>query len=264
MAFQTGSNYLVAIKREVAATPGVAATEFGACVLRTVDSPGLKLNRANIQSAERNDAMIRPMPRLGFKTVDGSLNSEWSVGGAIDMLLAALLRTVWSTDITKTYDNTAAHLSLEVTDASTLTQVGTDSFVDVFYVGDVIVLSNMTSEANNGIQLLITAVAANVLTIAGTPLTVEGADIACTITRLNKVLTYAGAGTPTHESLEITATNTIVSVGTTSFVGVIYVGDIIRLAGMSNVLNNDINLRVATVAANTLTVVGTPLTIQVA
>ncbi|MFH1603813.1 MAG: phage tail tube protein, partial [Pseudomonadota bacterium] len=146
------------------------------------------------------------------------------------------------------------------TDASTLTQVGTDSFVGVFYEDDVIVLSGMTNEANNGIQLLITNVAADVLTVAGTPLTIEGADIACTITRLNKVLTYAAGAD--YTSLEITATNEITSVGTESFVGKIYVSDIIRLDGMSTVANNDLNVRVATVAANVLTVCGNPLTIQ--
>ncbi|MBU2249151.1 MAG: hypothetical protein KKD77_20560 [Gammaproteobacteria bacterium] len=73
-------------------------------------------------------------------------------------------------------------------------------------------------------------------------------------------ITYNGGAALT--SLEITAANTIISVGTTSFVGVIDVGAIIYLTDMSTAANNNVNCKVLTVAANTLTLVGTPLTIQ--
>ena len=199
MPFQTGSNYLVAIGPELVAT-GTPALANSGKILRTVDSPGLKLNRANIMSAERNDAMTRPMARLGFKSVDGSYNSEWSVGGMQDDLLAALLRTTWAVAATRTYDNTAALTSLEITGTNTITQVGTTSFVGAIFEGDIIYLTNMSNVLNNNINLRVLTVAANVLTVAGTPLTVQVADIACELIRRKKVYTPA---TPTRLSFSV-------------------------------------------------------------
>ena len=199
MSYQTGSNILVAVGPELAAT-GTAALANSGKVLRIVDSPGLKLNRANIMSAERNDAMMRPQARLGFKTVDGSFNSEWSVGGMMDDLLAALLRTTWTASSTITYDGGAALTSLEITANNTITSVGTTSFVGAIYVGDIIYLTDMSNVLNNNINLRVTAVAANALTVAGTPLTVQVADVACSLIRRKKL--YAPT-TPTRLAFSI-------------------------------------------------------------
>ena len=197
MAFQTGSNYLVALKREEAATPGTAATAGSAAVLRTLDSPGMKLTRANIMSAERNAAMTKPIARIGFKGVDGSYNTEWSVGGGHDILLEALVRGTWSAESTITYDNSAALTSLEVTGTNEITSVGTTSFVAAIFEGDIIYLTDMSTAANNNVNCRVIGVAANVLTLAGTPLTIQVADIACSLVRLKKVYTPA---TPTRYS----------------------------------------------------------------
>ena len=199
MAYQTGSNYLVAIGPELVAT-GTAALANSGKILRTVDSPGMKLNRANIMSAERNDAMMRPMARLGFKSADGSFNSEWSVGGMQDDLLAALLRTTWTASSTITYDGGAALTSLEVTAAGEITSVGTTSFVGAIFAGDIIYLTDMSTAANNNVNCRVLSVAANVLTLAGTPLTIQVADAACSLIRRKKV--YAPT-TPTRLSFSI-------------------------------------------------------------
>lgn len=199
MAFQTGSNILVAIGPELVAT-GTPALANAGKILRIVDSPGMKLNRANIMSAERNDAMMRPMPRLGYKTVDGSLNSEWSVGGAQDDLLAALLRASWSAASTITYDGGAALTSLEVTAANEITSVGTTSFVGAIFEGDIIYLTDMSTAANNNVNCRVLSVTANVLTLAGTPLTIQGADSACSLIRRKKVYTPS---TPVRQSWTI-------------------------------------------------------------
>lgn len=188
MANQTGSNYLVAIGPELVAT-GTPALVASGKQLRTIASPGLKLNRANIMSAERNDAMLRPMGRLGFKSVDGSYNSEWSVGGMQDDLLAALLRTSWGAAVTITYSNIATFTSLEITNTSTIVSVGTTSFVGVIFEGDIIYLTDMSNPLNNNINLRVLTVAANTLTVAGAPLTVQIADIACSLIRRKKLYT---------------------------------------------------------------------------
>jgi len=200
MAYQTGSNFLVALKKEVSGTPGTAATASGANVLRTIDSPGMKLNRANILSAERRDDMNRPIGRLGFKSVDGSFNSEWAVGGAQDILLEGLMRSTWGAAATITYSGSSALNTLEVTGTGEITSVGTTSFVGVIFEGDIIYLSDMSTAANNGVNVRVIGVAANVLTLAGTELTVQAADAACSLTRLKKAYTPSS---PTRVSYTI-------------------------------------------------------------
>lgn len=85
----------VAIKRET--TTGTAATATGATVLRITDSPGMELRRAVIQSNEKRDDMLRAQGRLGGKSVEGSYNSELSVGGATSMLFESIMRSAWVT-----------------------------------------------------------------------------------------------------------------------------------------------------------------------
>ena len=87
--------------------------------------------------------------------------------------------------------------------------------------------------------------------------------------------TFSAAITRTYDnsagltSLEVTADDTITQVGTTTLIGVIFVGDIITLTNMSTAANNDLRLRVTNVTATVITVaknsagVG-PLTVQAA
>ena len=65
-------------------------------------------------------------------------------------------------------------------------------------------------------------------------------------------------------SLEITNTSTMVNAGGSFLDEGVRVGDVIRLTGMSDVLNNDINLRVKTVASGTIVTHGALLTVQAA
>ena len=62
MTYQTSGNVLVALKAET--TTGVAvSTVTGAAQLRITDSPGLKLNRAVVQSEENRADGLRTMGR---------------------------------------------------------------------------------------------------------------------------------------------------------------------------------------------------------
>ena len=88
MAFQTGSNILVALKAE--STTGVAVgTVTGAQQVRITDSPGLELARAQIQSQEKRDDGNTTMGRSGGKSVAGSFNMEMIAGDAINTLMGS-------------------------------------------------------------------------------------------------------------------------------------------------------------------------------
>jgi hypothetical protein len=94
MASQTAGNVLAALKRET--TMGTAAAAgAGAKQIRIVDSPGLRLERGEILSAERRGDQLRPMGRLGSKNTGGSYSSELSVGGAMDDLFESIVRGTW-------------------------------------------------------------------------------------------------------------------------------------------------------------------------
>jgi len=88
---------------------------------------------------------------------------------------------------TITYNGGAALTSLEVTAANEITSVGTTSFVGVISEGDIIYLTDMSTAANNNVYCRVTTVAANKLTLAGTPLTIQAADSGCSLFQLPSV-----------------------------------------------------------------------------
>lgn len=90
MTYQTSANVLAAVHRETSINTQATAT--GATQIRIIDSQGVKLNRAQVQSAEKLATGLKSMGRLGYKSVDGSIDSEISVGGATDMFLEAIMR----------------------------------------------------------------------------------------------------------------------------------------------------------------------------
>lgn len=90
MANQSATNVLAALKRET--TFGTEASATGADRLRFLDSPGLKLSRANIESEERRDDQLQHIGRLGGKSVTGSYNTEVNPGGDFDLLVEDLVR----------------------------------------------------------------------------------------------------------------------------------------------------------------------------
>lgn len=85
-----------------------------------------------------------------------------------------------------------------------------------------------------------------------------------TITAATTITYNNGAGLT---SIQVTGTNTIVMVGTTTFLtSGVKVGDVIRLANMSTAANDNVNAVVSAISVDglTITVLGTPFTIQAA
>lgn len=189
MSGQPGVNVQVIYKAETFGTPQTGA---GGEMFRIQPGAGLTLNRTVIRDPEvRKDGMTS-MVRLGSKSVSGSYPGTLSVG-TFNTFLGALFRHAWAADTTVTYDNGAAHTSVEVTTASRLVTVGTGSLItDGVRVGDVIRLANMSTAANNSVNCIVSAVAANQLDFLGTPLTIQGADNACTLTIKKKLKNALG------------------------------------------------------------------------
>lgn len=82
--------------------------------------------------------------------------------------------------------------------------------------------------------------------------------------------TWTAAATRTYDgtagltSLAVTQTNEITQVGTTTLLGAVYIGDMIKLANMSTAANNDVWVRVSNVTATVITLADSVLTVQAA
>lgn len=88
---QSATNVIAALKRET--TFNTAATAgAGGERIRIVDSQGLSMARANIESGERRQDQLRHMGRLGGKDVTGAYSTEVNPGGAFDLLIESLAR----------------------------------------------------------------------------------------------------------------------------------------------------------------------------
>lgn len=197
---QSGTNYTVDIARET--TEGVAAL-VGATAyrLRSSPSPGLELKRNRINSNIRRADMTKEMPRLGYKTVDGSYNFDFTIGGVLDLMAEAIMRSVWSASTALTTATGAGEcVDLTPDTTSTITRTGTGSFItDGWKKGDIARMTLYTPVAgNNNINLRVKTVTANILTFYGTPLTVGAADTDAVLTRLKKVITAASPTDYSH------------------------------------------------------------------
>jgi hypothetical protein len=190
--YQGSSNVLAAIKRET--TTGVAATASGATQMRVTSSPGLVLQRANIQSAEKRSDMLKTLARLGGKSVSGSYNAELTIGGATDILLEAIMRSTWSAAVT-TAASTFTTLTAGV---STITGASGSFLSTGIRVGDVLNLTGTAVAANNNINLRVVSVTATLITLAGTPLSVGTADATGNLVRLKKIVSGATATRYSH------------------------------------------------------------------
>ena len=200
MPLQTGRNYNVNFRAEV--TEGTLIGG-GAAVgerLRTLASPGLKLSRGQIQSAEvRNDAN-KSMMRLGSKSVEGSYVAEWNLA-SFDTLVEALLRSTWVSPVAITFDGGGALTSLTVNSSSQITFAGSTSPATAgLRVGDVFRLTNMSNAANNSVNCRVLSIAGSVVNLLGTPLTTQTADTACTLTIGKKLIQ---AATPTRRTFSV-------------------------------------------------------------
>jgi hypothetical protein len=94
MPIQTGKNIVVSFKQETTFnTPPAVVT--GARQFRLNSGGGLRLSRAAVESNEVRSDGQSSMPRLGSRSVGGSLVGDLSTG-TFDDLFAAVLRGNWS------------------------------------------------------------------------------------------------------------------------------------------------------------------------
>lgn len=214
MSYQTGANVLVAAHRET--TTGTAATATGAVVVRYIDSPGLKLNRAQIYSAEKRADALRPMGRLGGKSVDGTINTEVTVGGATDLFLEALMRSTWATATAIGF----ATMTTVAIGTNSVTAAGGDWIgSQALRVGDIFTISG-TGGANDNLSAAILALTSLTITVASGTFTTLAAQATGTLTRMKKVVT---ATTPTRYTHSIEQYDTDID-QTELFLGVRVVG----------------------------------------
>lgn len=183
---QSNANIVVALRRE--ATYGTVATSTStAYVVRLTPSDGLQYKRAQIRSDEMRDDAEEAMPRLGGKMTDGSYNLEWTVGGAMDVLLEALQRSTWSTA-------TAVALTSAVFTTNAITQ-GSGDFVGTsgLRVGDIFTVTGTATAGNNNTRVPIVGIGSLTITVPlGTFVTATSTG---TLTRLKKLTTGT---TPTN------------------------------------------------------------------
>lgn len=205
MPQQTGKNIIIGYKVEGTFTtpPGDA----GAKQLRLNGSAGSSFTRTTIQSGEVRSDGLSSMGRLGSASVSGSYSGELAVG-AFDEILESLMRSTWVAANAITVDNTAPNVSFQITQTNEITYVGTTTLLAKgLRVGDVVRFTNMSTAANNSINLRVKTInaAGLVVTVQGAPLTVQGADTAATLTILKKLKHGA---TPTRRTFYIDEHNT--------------------------------------------------------
>ena len=189
--YQGAANILVAIKAET--TVGVAATAAGASVVRINDSPGLELKRAIIQSAEKRDDALKTMGRLGGKSVDGSYNGEVHVGGEMNTMLAAIMRTSWATAIVVGFASvTTVAIATGTLTAAAGDWVGGQSL----RVGHVFTVTGTTVTGDNSLRTPITALSSTAITVPAATFTTLAATATGTLTVLRRLTTPTTPTTP--------------------------------------------------------------------
>lgn len=200
MAYQRGKDKIVAFKVEAAfnTAPGTGSAEQ----LRLKASPGMGLTKALINSEEVRSDGQSSIARHGSRQATGSYNVELSVD-TFDTILEAAMRSTWTAAVPITVNNGAALTSFQITGTNEITFVGTTTLLaSGLRVGDVCRFTNMSTSANNSINLTIATInaAGLVATVVGTPLTIQGADTAATLTILRKLTAPA---TPTRRTFYV-------------------------------------------------------------
>jgi hypothetical protein len=132
------------------------------------------------------------MGRLGFKGVDGSYNLELSTGGAVDLMLEALMRSTWATLTSISY---ATMTTVAVGTNEVVAAAGDWVGDQGLRVGDIFTIANSDETANNDLNTIITAITSLTISVPAGTFTVAGAAATGTITRRRKVVT---AATPTR------------------------------------------------------------------
>lgn len=137
----------------------------------------------------RQDAMST-RGRHGSQRTNGQYTGEYSLG-ALDDMLAAVMRATWSTaDLTITN----ATMTSVTTQANSITAAASSWITQGLKVGDVVQATGLSDAANNSKNLRITGLTALVMTVAETLVINAVADTTFSIIRKGRVLTNPAAG----------------------------------------------------------------------
>jgi hypothetical protein len=194
MPSQTGKNVIIGVKVESTFNTAPSPAT-GGLQLRLNPSPGMALSKALINSGEVRSDLLSSIARHGSRKADGSYSAELSVG-SFDVLFEAVMRSTWVAANVITVDGTAPNVSFTVNSTSQFTYVGTTTLLTKgLRAGDVVRFANMSTTANNSINVRIKSIdaAGLVVNVFGTPLTIQTADSAATLTILKKVKNGATA-----------------------------------------------------------------------
>lgn len=192
--YQRNNNVLVAARRE--SSFNVQATATGATELRILDSPGLHLKRAPITSNEKRTDLLKTMPRLGYKSVDGSYNMELTVGGFTDLGQESVTRGVWATATSITFATmTGVQLATNAVIAT-----GGSWITQGVKVGDIFQITGTTVSGDNNLNVRALAVTTLTISVATGTYTTLASTATGTLTILKKLATPT---TPTSYSYSI-------------------------------------------------------------
>ncbi len=162
MAYQTQANGLVAFKPQAS----LGATESGASgfVLRTACGSGGKISKGAFGSQEVRRDRMRSRGRHGLRQTAGSYTVEVSLDNC-DAFYEAFFRGTWEAALAVT-EATASLTSITTDSGFTITAAAGSWITAGLRVGDVCVLTNHSTSANNSRNFRITALTATVMTIA--------------------------------------------------------------------------------------------------
>lgn len=194
MTIQRNNAVLAALHVETAIA--VQATATGATQMRILDSPGLEKKRAPIVSNEKRVDQLKTMPRLGYINVDGSFSSEHTVGGHIDIMHEAILRSTWATSTTVGF----ATMTIAIT-TNALTATSGSFITNGVRVGDIFYLTGTSVAGNNSLNKRVVALTTLTLTTEPAAFTTLAATVTGTLTILKKLTTPTTA--PTRRSFTI-------------------------------------------------------------
>jgi hypothetical protein len=182
--YQTQSNAVVAYKLQTGL--GVQASGTGGSVLRVSGGTGGQLTKAATESAEVRYDGMRMRGRHGIQKTAATWNAEASMG-TWEPIAQAVMRDTWDVAPLVITEITGGLTSITTT-ASTIVSAAGSWITAGLRVGDVIILTNHSTPANNSRNLRITALTATVITVAESLTLNATADTAFTITRPKKLI----------------------------------------------------------------------------
>ncbi|MGJ4893778.1 phage tail tube protein [Bradyrhizobium oligotrophicum] len=169
---------------------GSQATGSSGIVYRQTGGQPGKLSKTAIQSKEiRQDAQPVRGRHGQQASTGGPYSGELSLG-TFDLVLQALLRGTWDSEITKTQ----ADFTSLTTGAHTIPLASGNPITMGFRVNDVIQCTGLSDAANNGRNLRITGLSSTTITVAETLTVNSTPDTTCSIIRRGRKVINPPAG----------------------------------------------------------------------